>query len=191
MEALPPAIQDIVARRIATYASKQEPTNQISKKGMQQKGKDLLPMKKPQKQVRWTESPSPTEKPSTSPTKPSWKSANRYEILEIEDYENNKDADTSAKDDLLQERTELSPQIPQNTKEQQDPRERTTPPKAQTPQATEYLKQFEKVVTSEEGLARWMDETRDILERTKLTPKRPQDAKERRSLHREASPPKM
>ena len=112
MEALPPIIQDIVARRIATYASKQELTNQISEKETQQKSKDLLPMKKPQKQVRWRESPSQTEKPSTSPTKPSWKSANRYEVLEIEDYGSNEDADTSAKDDLLQECTELSPQIP-------------------------------------------------------------------------------
>ena len=96
-----------------------------------------------------------------------------------------------AEDDLLQERTELSPQIPQNAKEQQDPRERITPPKAQTSQATEYLKQFKKVVTSEEGLARWMDETRDILEHTKLTLKCPQGAKERQSLHKEAPPPKM
>ena len=87
MEALPPIIQDIVARRIATYASKQEPTNQISEKRTQQKGKDLLPKKKPQKQVRWRESPSRAEEPLTSPTKPSWKSVNCYEVLEIEDYE--------------------------------------------------------------------------------------------------------
>ena len=67
MEALPPAIQDIVARRIATYTTKQELTNQISEKGTQQESKGLLPTKKLQKQVRWKESLSQAEKPSTSP----------------------------------------------------------------------------------------------------------------------------